>query len=72
MYRSIGGYKSKNWQNCHSEKGGAGVKFESGECLKMSLKLEGGVPLPVRNLEEGDFDVSELETYVPGGRHLGT
>ena len=32
----------------------------------------GRPPLPVRNLEEGDFDVSELETCVPGGRHLGT
>jgi len=43
------------------KKGGVGVEFESGEFLKMSLKLE-----------EGDFDVLEVETYVPGGRHLGT
>jgi hypothetical protein len=33
----------------------------------------GQPPLPVRNLEVGDFDISELETYyVPGGQHLST
>ena len=38
----------------------AGIEFESGECLKVSLKLEGG-----------RFDMSELEMCVPVGRHLG-